>query len=184
MGPGSSGRARHVEQDLDREIPSSPQALDVERLAGRTAGQRLDPGLDGGVDVDVVALGLTPAALQAHPEPRQRPPHGQAVGHGHRVTVADGRVALDHRAPVGPVAVPVHVPLRVGQASATGLGVGLQRSRCAAGHDDPNRCRPDGHGPCVSARPLRAVPHRRVHASVRTGAGAAGPPDPRLPPGC
>ena len=76
---GLSRRPRHVQQQQHRQVAPAPQAVQVHRLVGHRPGQHLDAGLDRRVDVDVVALRLTVAAVQAHAEPGQRASHADRV---------------------------------------------------------------------------------------------------------
>ena len=65
---GLRRRPRHIEQEQHRQVPPAPQAVEVHRLVGHRPGQHLDAGLNRRVDVDVVALRLAVAAVQAHPK--------------------------------------------------------------------------------------------------------------------
>ena len=70
-------RAGDIEQYEHRQITAAAQAVEVDGLVGCRPGQHFDARLDRGVDVDVVALRLPMAAIQADPEPGQRPPQAR-----------------------------------------------------------------------------------------------------------
>src|SRR5262249_39643413 len=75
-------RARDSEERDPREVPSASQAVDIATLGGCRSCLRLDARFDGGIDVDVVALELTVAAIQADAEAGERSPQGlRAVRH-------------------------------------------------------------------------------------------------------
>ena len=69
---GLAGRARDVEQHEHRQVAPAPDAVDVDRVVGRNSGGDLDPGFDGSVNVDVVALQLPVASLELRTESRER----------------------------------------------------------------------------------------------------------------
>ena len=73
-------RSGDIKQHEHRQIPATAQVVQVDGFVGCRPGQRLDPRLDRGVDVDVVALRLPMAAIQPDPEPRQRPPQRMDIG--------------------------------------------------------------------------------------------------------
>ena len=83
-GARLAGRAGDVEQDQHREVAAAAEAVDVDGFVGRRPGERLDAGLDRGVDVDVVALRLPAAAVEADAEAGERTPQRMAVGHAER----------------------------------------------------------------------------------------------------
>jgi hypothetical protein len=67
---GLRRRPRHIEQEQHRQVAPAPQAVEVYRLVGHRPGKHLDAGFDRRVDIDVIALRLAVAAVQAHPESR------------------------------------------------------------------------------------------------------------------
>ena len=148
-GPRLARRAGDVEQDQDGEVAAAPQVVDVDGAVGRRAGQRRHPRLDGGVEVDVVALRLPVGAVEADAQPGQGPAQRVAVGHRHRRQVRRPGVTFAHRAPVVAVGTPAHVPL--------GIGAGTRRER--------------RHG--VGRFALRRRPGDRASA-VRAGAAPVG----------
>ncbi len=71
----------------DHDVGAGCPGRRPRRVLNRPA---LRPGLDRGVDVDVVALRLPMAAIQADPEPSQRTPQGVNVGPRQRVPLGCG----------------------------------------------------------------------------------------------
>ena len=68
---GLAGRPGDVEEDQDAEVAPPPPESEVAVLLVWCTGSSVDVRLDGSVEVDVIALRLSSAAGQAHPEARQ-----------------------------------------------------------------------------------------------------------------
>ena len=119
--PGAArlaGRSRDVEQDEDRQVAPAPHAVDVDVLVRRRPRRQLDPRFDGGVDVDVVTLGLAVAALEVETQAGDGPAQRRRLGPRDQLGRGDGRLDLGDRAPVGPVAAGEDVPLGIGHLAA------------------------------------------------------------------
>src|SRR3546814_12274912 len=103
-------------------------------------GAFFELGFDGGIDVDVIALGLAAHAPEAHAQPRQRLAQAVTFEPGDGSLGLDRRIDFLHGAPVVAVGLAMDVPLRVQDARTLaesvfhvfGLERGLQRANAAA----------------------------------------------------
>ena len=112
-GARLSGRARDIEKDENRQIPSLALAFDIDGLVRVGAGDHLHIGLDGRIDVEVVALGLTVMTLQVRSQTSEGPPQGPSLGKRERGRTLDVGPGFHDGAPLLPVAMVMDIPLGI-----------------------------------------------------------------------
>src|SRR3546814_5120145 len=95
-------------------------------------GAFFELGFDGGIDVDVIALGLAAHAPEAHAQPRQRLAQAVTFEPGDGSLGLDRRIDFLHGAPVVAVGLAMDVPLRVQDART------LAESVCHRSEEPPS----------------------------------------------
>lgn len=109
---GLGNGARDVKQDQHGKVAPAAKGVEVNCLIGCASGHHLHACLDGHVDIDVLAVNLTVAAIQTDAETGERSTQSVFVRHTQPRIVFRVRSDLPDGAPVWTVTPSMDIPLR------------------------------------------------------------------------
>ena len=115
--PATPGSPAEPETSRRTRTPRSrlpPTAFEVAVVTVRGTGQRVNVGLHGGINVEIVALGLSTAAESCRYPGGPRTGAARARSALHRRAPSPGGVRLDDRAPIWAVLATPLVPFGIG----------------------------------------------------------------------